>query len=51
MTRKDYILIADTLKGNDWNIIEPIVYDLCTALKIDNRKFDKVRFIDWIKNK
>ena len=49
MTRKDYILIADTLKGNNWETIEHIVYDLCVALKIDNPRFDKEIFVNRIR--
>lgn len=30
--------------------IEEVVQELCTALKIDNRHFDKQRFNDFINN-
>ena len=49
MTRKDYILIADTLKDNKWETIKDIVSDLCVTLKIDNPKFNKDIFINRVK--
>ena len=50
MTRKDYVLIADTLArftadGGDTIERDAIAYDLADALALDNPRFDRRRFL------
>ena len=55
MTKKDYILLARVLKQARQALegrlmadetIAVIAYDLCYALKQDNPRFDKERFLE-----
>ena len=58
MTRKDYIKVAQILKEaknnpNNWklrneDVINQIVDEFTIMFKIDNRRFDKVKFLDYI---
>ncbi len=60
MTRKDYVEIAKILndykysnaRGNLYQLNEnaynQMVQDFCTMFKLDNRHFDKQRFIDAV---
>ena len=50
MTRKDYVLIASALKANrDKWVVTPTwldaVYSVADALKADNARFDRARFL------
>jgi hypothetical protein len=50
MTRKDYVMIADILKGqqkahNDLETIEEIAYNFADVLEEDNPRFDRHRFL------
>lgn len=58
MTRKDYIKVAQILKEaknnpNNWklrneDVINQIVDEFTVMFKLDNRRFDKVKFLDYI---
>ena len=56
MTRKDYIKIANVLKtandNRDYYAMEDVfnilIDDMCEALKADNSRFDKNKFINYI---
>tara|TARA_Y100001972_G_C7471462_1_gene240039 strand:- start:202 stop:384 length:183 start_codon:yes stop_codon:yes gene_type:complete len=60
MTKKDYIKIAQILKEaknnpNNWklrneDVINQIVDEFTVMFKLDNRRFDKVKFLDYINN-
>lgn len=50
MTRKDYVMIADILKGqqkahNDLETIEEIAYSFADVLEEDNPRFDRHKFL------
>lgn len=54
MTRKDYVLIADTLAnlmsdfnngGEDSVSLSLVAEELATALQADNARFDRARFL------
>ena len=54
MTRKDYVLIADTLAnlmsdfnngGEDSVSLSLVAEELATALETDNPRFDRARFL------
>lgn len=53
MTRKDYRLIAEQIRtvydeateNNEKDALRFLVYKLCTALKSDNWRFDREKFI------
>jgi hypothetical protein len=55
MTRKDYVLIADTLAnlmsdfnngGEDSVSLSLVAEELATALETDNPRFNRARFLD-----
>ena len=55
MTRKDYVLIADTLAnlmsdfnngGEDSISLSLVAEELATALETDNPRFNRARFLD-----
>ena len=52
MTRKDYILAADTLRDlkreMDETEFNKVVSALIRMFKTDNYRFDAGRFMDWI---
>lgn len=58
MTKKDYIKVAQILKEaknnpNNWklrneDVINQIVDEFTVMFKLDNRRFDKVKFLDYI---
>lgn len=49
MTKKDYILIANALRESLENsTFKSIVYNIEKALKSDNPRFDRDKFIDYI---
>ena len=58
MTKKDYIKVAEILKEaknnpNNWklrneDVINQIVDEFTVMFKLDNRRFDKVKFLDYI---
>tara|TARA_Y100001938_G_scaffold139025_1_gene205334 strand:+ start:1041 stop:1217 length:177 start_codon:yes stop_codon:yes gene_type:complete len=58
MTRKDYIKIADIIKGinnlpehfSNEDVRDYIIEEMSTMFKLDNRRFDKVKFVDYINN-
>ena len=60
MTKKDYIKVAEILKEakinpNNWklrneDVIKYLVDEFSIMFKLDNRKFDKVKFVDYINN-
>ena len=60
MTKKDYIKVAQILKEaknnpNNWklrneDVINQIVDEFTVMFKLDNRRFDKVKFLDYINN-
>ena len=60
MTKKDYIKVAQILKEakhnpNNWklrneDVINQIVEEFTVMFKLDNRRFDKVKFLDYINN-
>jgi hypothetical protein len=43
MTRKDYVLIADTLANLTLSLVAE---ELATALETDNPRFNRARFLD-----
>ena len=61
MTKKDYIKVAEILKEaknnpNNWklrneDVIKNLVDEFSIMFKLDNRRFDKVKFVDYINNK
>ena len=51
MTRKDYILIAEVLADHSADLPEGLVFDLCGALKRDNRRFNPEYFNNAIFDK
>ena len=51
MTRKDYVLIAEVLADHSANLPDSLVFDLCAALKRDNRRFNPGYFNDAIFDK
>ena len=60
MTKKDYIKVAEILKEaknnpDNWklrneDIIKNLVDEFSIMFKLDNRRFDKVKFVDYINN-
>ena len=60
MTRKDYIKVAEILKEaknnpNNWklrneDVIKNLVDEFSIMFKLDNHRFDKVKFVDYINN-
>ena len=58
MTRKDYIKVAQILKEaknnpNNWklrneDVINQIIEEFTVMAKLDNLRFDKVKFLDYI---
>ena len=60
MTKKDYIKVAEILKEaknnpNNWklrneDVIKNLVDEFSIMFKLDNRRFDKVKFVDYINN-
>ena len=60
MTKKDYIKVAQILKEaknnpNNWklrneDVINQIIEDFTVMFKLDNRRFDKLKFLDYINN-
>ena len=51
MTRKDYVLIAEVLADHSANLPDGLVFDLCAALKRDNRRFNPGYFNNAIFDK
>ena len=60
MTKKDYIKVAQILKEaknnpDNWklrneDVIKNLVDEFSIMFKLDNRRFDKVKFVDYINN-
>lgn len=60
MTKKDYIKVAEILKEaknnpDNWklrneDVIKNLVDEFSIMFKLDNRRFDKVKFVDYINN-
>jgi hypothetical protein len=58
MTKKDYIKVAEILKKaknnpDNWklrheDVIKNLVDEFSIMFKLDNRRFDKVKFVDYI---
>ncbi len=58
MTKKDYIKVAEILKEaknnpDNWklrheDVIKNLVDEFSIMFKLDNRRFDKVKFVDYI---
>jgi len=58
MTRKDYVIIADAIKGafnyeKDFNqdeesarVVKYVAHTLALSLQFDNPRFDSARFLD-----
>ena len=60
MTKKDYIKVAEILKEaknnpDNWklrneDVIKNLIDEFSIMFKLDNRRFDKVKFVDYINN-
>jgi hypothetical protein len=54
MTKKDYIKEAknnpDNWKLRNEDIIKNLIDEFSIMFKLDNRRFDKVKFVDYINN-
>ena len=49
MTRKDYVMIAETLATAWWDseyVKAGVVHTLADTLEADNPRFDRARFLD-----
>jgi hypothetical protein len=54
MSRKDYIVIAKSIKANltdkvDEKRLDDFLYDLCSVMRQDNHMFDQHKFIEACK--
>lgn len=51
MTRKDYVLIANTFsltletEPSCFNVLKEMAENLCFGLQVDNPRFDRARFM------